>query len=134
MSGDRQDGVLRRLRADERIIAVGILAHVLTFLCIPAMHMLGHRADHRHLPGGGIEIVAQHDHGGGDQGGEHDVPDPSHGSGSAEHFDAAPLAPAPFLLPPPAIDADELRPLQARSVFLGRIEDDTRAPRGPPRA
>jgi hypothetical protein len=118
------------LRADERIIALGILAHLLTFLCVPALHTLGHRADHRHLPGGGIETVPLHDHGGSHDG----APDPSHGSGSAEHFDAAPLAPTPFLLPPPAVAADQLRPLPARSVFLGRIEDDTRAPRGPPRA
>jgi hypothetical protein len=131
-------GILRRLRADERIIALGILAHVLAFFCIPALHLLGHRDDHRHLAGGGIEIVALQDDGGEHRGQsgqpDHGVPDPSHGSGSMEHFDVAPLAPAPFLLPPPAVDGDELRPLPARSVFLGRIEDDTRATRGPPRA
>ena len=137
MSGNGNNALLRRLRADERIIALGILAHVLTFFCIPALHLLGHRADHRHLAGGGIEVVALHDDGGEHQGQSDPgdgVPDPSHGSGSMAHFDVAPLAPAPFLLPPPAVAGDEPRPLPARSVFLGRIEDDTRATRGPPRA
>jgi hypothetical protein len=122
------------LRADERIIAFGILAHVLTFFCIPALHLLGHRDDHRHVAGG-VEVVALHQHqhdGGGHDGDSDDAPAPAHGSGSAMHFDAAPLAPAPFLLPPPAVAGEQPRPIVARSVFLGRIEDDTRATRGPP--
>jgi hypothetical protein len=121
------------MRADERIIAFGILAHVLAFFCIPALHLLGHRADHVHVAGG-IEVVALHQHDGGPDGDSDEAPEPSHGSGSAEHLDVAPLALAPFLLPPPAIAGEELRASVARSVFLGRIEDDTRAPRGPPRA
>ncbi len=124
---------MRRLRADEQFIALGILAHVLAFFCIPALHSLGHRDDHRHVAGG-MEVVALHYHDSSPGGDSHDAPAPSHGSGSVEHFDAAPLALATFLLPPPAIDAVELRAPTARSVFLGRIEDDTRAPRGPPRA
>jgi hypothetical protein len=123
---------VRRLRADEQIIALGILAHVLTFFCIPALHSLGHRDDHRHVAGG-IEVVALHDHGG-ESDGAPAAPDPSHGGGSVEHFDVAPLALTPFLLPPPAVDAEAPRATVARSVFSGRIEDDTRAPRGPPLA
>ena len=121
------------MRADEQFIAFGILAHLLTFFCIPALHTLGHRDDHRHVAGGGIEAVVLHDHGG-DPNGAPDAPDPSHGGGSVEHFDAAPLATAPFLLPPPAVTAEQLRAIPSRSVFLGRIEDNTRAPRGPPLA
>jgi hypothetical protein len=121
------------VRADEQIIALGILAHVLTFFCIPALHTLGHRDDHRHVAGG-IEAVALHDHDGGDHDGAPETPDPSHGGGSAAHFDVAPLVLSPFMLPPPAVAAEQLRAIAARSVFLGRIEDDTRAPRGPPAA
>lgn len=117
------------MRADEQIIALGILAHVLTFFCIPALHSLGHRADHRHVAGG-IEMVALDYHDGDPNG----APDPTHGSGSLEHFDGAPLASAPFLFAPPAVDAEALPVPRARSVFLGRIEDATRSPRGPPRA
>ena len=127
------NGVVRRLRADDQIIALGILAHVLAFFCIPALHSLGHRDDHRHVAGG-TEIVALHYHDGGPGGDADHAPAPSHGSGSVEHLDVAPLALTPFLLPPPSADAVELRAPVARSVFLGRIEDDTRAPRGPPRA
>ena len=74
-----------------------------TFLALPLMHMIGHRADHVHLAGGGVVRLAgaSHRHGDGevhthdDEGSEApaDRRDaPVHGADSPEHLTAALVA------------------------------------------
>jgi len=79
-----------------------------TFLAVPLMHMIGHRADHVHRAGGGVVQLAEapHHHGDGavhthegeadgpgvptEDGGRR--PHPPHGSDSPEHLSAALVA------------------------------------------
>jgi hypothetical protein len=74
-----------------------------TFLVVPLMHMIGHRADHVHRAGGGVVrlVEAPHRHGDGAVH-THDAeaadapedprPAPTHGADSPEHLTAALVA------------------------------------------
>ncbi len=117
----------------------------------PLLHNVGHRNDHVHGHYGILPLYGGHEHSpvhphshphphphgahhadtepdDGDSG----HPDPDHGKRAPEHFAAAVLVPAIFVLPPLGRTL-EILPLPIRaSVHLGRKENGSQQPRAPP--
>jgi hypothetical protein len=125
----RRGGLVRLLRGREELLSATLLAHVAAFLVLPGLHLVNHRADHTHGPGG-----IPHSHPRPEQGGA-PAPAPLHdGHGSALHFGLALTSTPTFvfvaavaLLLVAALAAPATRPAAGPSLF-------GTSPRGPPLA
>jgi hypothetical protein len=111
------------------------LVWALAFVVLPASHLLGHRHDHRHLPGGGVAREHRHDH---DpwrlepRDADHAHAPADHGDGGAEHLALALLAPAPALPPVFAPDDAGRRPPPPPADAPRRPWREGPSARGPP--
>jgi hypothetical protein len=121
-------GVVRLLRGREDAFALALLVQVAAFVVAPGLHLINHRPDHTHGPGG----VAHTHHSAPLPDGK-PSPAPFHdGQGSTLHFGVA-LAAAQvfcFAVAIALVVAAQLW-IPARR-FLARALFDVAAPRGPP--
>lgn len=134
-------GLLRVLRRHPQALEAGFFAYLLAFLILPAIHLLGHRADHVHGAQGEIVEIVEiaHEHGDGQrhthQQQSDDAPaeTPAHGQGSAAHLAAA-LTPTAVFVFVPLISsraAPEVAPLRDRGPRARWLA--AASARGPPR-
>jgi hypothetical protein len=114
---------VRFLRSREDAITFALLVQVAAFLIGPALHLVNHRPDHTHGPGG---VTHSHQHAPAGQTPAHD------GHGSAQHFGLALTAPQIFLWA--LVVALALSPGLSFPTARGhaRLLFDCAAPRGPP--
>ena len=131
---------MRGLRGAEAACRLALVTVAWTVLLGPALHLVGHRNNHIHGPGGAAH---DHDHGDrhrrqpsasaaaerqGDQARPEqspEVPDPRHGHGAGQHFGLSVLAAGPMLAPPPPAPTDTL------AVPAASTQADVAARRGP---
>ena len=116
----------RDLRVRDDALSFGLLAYLLAFLVLPALHLGNHTLDHDH----GHDGTAAHHH----DGDRPDAPRPTpvHGHGTTSHFAAAFSAATTFVFLPavqPFVAAPCVAPAPAPD--LG-VPDGCAQPRGPP--
>jgi hypothetical protein len=124
---DAHAGILRRLRGREDAVAFALLVEIAAFLVAPALHLVNHRADHTHGPGGVV-----HTHDSAPQRDGAPSPAPFHGDGDALHFALAITSAPVFIfatLVALALIAAVFVP--ASRVFVRELFD-VAVPRGPP--
>jgi hypothetical protein len=126
----------RDLRVRDELLSFGLLATLLSFLVLPALHLSNHAPDHDH--GGGALAATHRGHDGSPHHPDGDRPDapaaPAHGHGSVAHFAAAVSAVATFVFLPavrPLAAAPDLAPAPAPDLAF---PDGCAQPRGPPQA
>jgi hypothetical protein len=119
------------MRVRDELLSLGLLTHLLAFVALPALHLVGHAPDHEHGPGG--VIVARHQPADGSP--HRDAPDPhapAHGDGSAAHLAAAYSGAAAFVFVPCLARLGEAPLAPLVSVLDGGVGYGCAAPRGPP--
>jgi hypothetical protein len=121
-------GLVRLLRAREDAAALALLVQVAAFVVVPGLHLVNHRPDHTHGPGG---VTHRHEVPGQPNG----APDPApahDGQGSLLHFGLAVSAQGfftwalAFTLIVALLLWSPAERVSARALF------DVSAPRGPP--
>ena len=113
------------MRVRDELLSLGLLTHLLAFVALPALHLVGHAPDHEHGPGGEV-IAHQHDPA------KPDDHTPAHGEGSAAHLAAAYGATALFVFIPCLAPHGEAPVAPLVSVMDSGVGYGCAAPRGPP--
>jgi hypothetical protein len=124
-------GALGRIRRAHGLVQAGLMAFVVGFIAAPCWHNVSHRPDHHHDEGGLVSVVHEHPHPHPHPHGDRlpgstreapalgdptspvvdrpsdELPLPGHGHGSMAHFGVAVTPVAVFVVPPPAVSAEE---------------------------
>src|SRR4051794_6763833 len=126
----------RELRVRDEALSFGLLAYLLSFLVLPALHLSDHAPDHDHGDDAAGASHAGHGpgphHHGGDRPGA-PLPAPAHGHGTSAHFAVAFSAVTPFVFLPMVRPFTASACLAASPAPAHGIPVGCAKPRGPPR-